>query len=379
MSTAQLLISDSEHHADMLYVSRMFIPDAFIVVGLEHDSGTAWHGLLSPLEVDRAKKDSALDQVHLDTPWREQAKQYQREPSLALTAAAFLHAHDITRITVPGHFPLMYADILRELGFEVHACSGTLFPQRAIKTETEIQHLARAERLTRASMMQAEQFLAACSINDDQTLSHPTSAQVTAADVRAAIETFLIAQGAMPSHTIVACGSQSSDPHQMGSGPIMAHQPIIIDIFPRLLDCGYWGDMTRTYVKGKPDATLKKLYQTVSEGQDIGLNAVCAGASSRSIHQAIVTHFEQQGFPTGLKDGQQQGFFHGTGHGVGLDIHEQPRLSLCDDVLQEQQVVTVEPGLYYPKLGGVRLEDMVVVRAQGCDNLTQHPRQFVIS
>lgn len=379
MPTAQLLISDSEHHADMLYVSRIFIPDAFIVIGIEHEGATQWHGLLSPLEVDRAKKDSALDEVHLDTLWRDKAKEYQREPSLALTAAAFLHAQHITRITVPGHFPLMYADILRELGFEVQASSGTLFPQRAIKTEAEIQHLARAEQLTRASMVQAENFLAACSINNDQTLTHPTSKQVTSADVRAAIETFLIAQDAMPSHTIVACGSQSSDPHQMGSGLILAHQPIIIDIFPRLLDCGYWGDMTRSYVKGTPNAALEKLYQTVLQGQDIGLHAVRSGASSRTIHQAIVQHFEQQGFPTGIKDGKQQGFFHGTGHGVGLDIHEQPRLSMCDDILQERQVVTVEPGLYYPGLGGVRLEDMVVVRNQGCDNLTQHPRQFVIA
>jgi len=376
MTTAQLLISDSEHHADMLYISKIFVPDAFIAIGLCNDNHTTWHGLLSPLEVGRAEKESNFDHVHLDTPWREKASESGSKPSLASIAAAFLQAHDVSEIVVPGQFPLMYADTLRALGFQVTPQQGTLFPQRAIKSEAEIKHLAHAEQLTKASMMQAEQFLAACSIGHDGILRHPDDAKlkIEAKDVRAAIETFLIAQGAMPAHTIVACGQQGCDPHNIGSGFIYAHEPIIIDIFPRLLDCGYWGDMTRTYVKGKASPDIKKMYRTVLEGQDIGLQEVCAGAETRSIHQAILHHFEQQGFHTGMHEGQQQGFFHGTGHGVGLDIHESPRVSLSDDILCCNQVVTVEPGLYYPKLGGIRLEDMVVVRNNGCDNLTQHER-----
>jgi len=376
MTTAQLLISDSEHHADMLYISKIFVPDAFIAIGLCDNNTTTWHGLLSPLEVGRAQKKSHFNHVHLDTPWRDKAKQAGWQSSLASIAAAFLQAHGVSYITVPGEFPLMYADTLRKLGFHITAQQGTLFPQRAIKSEEEINHLTHAEQLTKASMMQAEQFLAACSIGCDQILRHPNDAKqkVEAKDVRAAIETYLIAQGAMPAHTIVACGKQACDPHNMGSGFIYAHEPIIIDIFPRLLDCGYWGDMTRSYVKGKASPDIKKIYQTVLEGQDIGLEHVCAGAKTRDIHQRILNHFEQQGFPTRIKDGQQQGFFHGTGHGVGLDIHEAPRVSLSDDILKSQQVVTVEPGLYYPNLGGIRLEDMVVVRDKGCDNLTQHER-----
>jgi len=376
MPTAQLLISDSEHHADMLYISKIFVPDAFIAIGLQETSGTTWHGLLSPLEIGRAQKESNFDHTHVDTPWRDKARQQDWNISLATIAAGFLQAHDVTHITVPGDFPLMYADTLRQLGFHVRAQEGTLFPQRAIKSNEEITHLAHAEQLTKASMMQAEQFLAACSIASDQILRHPDDAQqkVEAKHVRAAIETYLIAQGAMPAHTIVACGKQACDPHNIGSGFIYAHEPIIIDIFPRLLDSGYWGDMTRTYVKGNASSAIKKMYQVVLEGQDIGLQQVCSGARTRDIHQNILNHFEQQGFPTGSKDGQQQGFFHGTGHGVGLDIHEAPRVSLSDDILQCQQVVTVEPGLYYPNLGGIRLEDMVVVQNQGCDNLTQHER-----
>ncbi|MDQ6990639.1 MAG: Xaa-Pro peptidase family protein [Mariprofundaceae bacterium] len=376
MTTAQLLISDSEHHADMLYISKIFVPDAFIAIGLQENGGTTWHGLLSPLEIGRAQKESNFDHTHVDTPWRKQAHEQGWQASLASIAAAFLQAHHVTHVIVPGEFPLMYADTLRDIGFHVSAQQGTLFPQRAIKSDEEIKHLAHAEKLTKHSMMQAEQFLAACSIGSDKILRHPddTQQKVEAKHVRAAIETFLIAEGAMPSHTIVACGQQGCDPHNIGSGFIYAHEPIIIDIFPRLLDSGYWGDMTRSYVKGKASIDIKTMYQTVLEGQDIGLQQVCSGAKTRDIHQSILNHFEQQGFPTGIKDGQQQGFFHGTGHGVGLDIHEAPRVSLSDDVLQCKQVVTVEPGLYYPNLGGIRLEDMVVVQKQGCDNLTQHER-----
>jgi len=380
-TTAQLIISASEHDADMLYISRIFVPDAFIAIGIENQHDVQWHGLFSPLEVDRAKKQSGFDQVHLDSSWRQKADTLGWTPSLATTAAAFLKEHNITNITVPGQFPLMYADQLRALGLQVTAQQGSLFPERAIKRNNEITQLARAERLTKRSMMQAENFLASCSIGDDKILRHPDDAKtkVKSKHVRAAIETFLIGQGAMPAHTIVACGKEGADPHNIGSGFIRAKQSIIIDIFPRLLDSGYWGDMTRTYVKGKAPSTLKKMYQTVREGQDIGLNKVSDGVHGADIHQAILAHFEKQGFKTAIKQGKQTGFFHGTGHGVGLEIHESPRISIRDDILKTNQVVTVEPGLYYPNIGGIRLEDMVVVQQQGCKNLTKHPRKLEIS
>jgi len=165
----------------------------------------------------------------------------------------------------------------------------------------------------------------------------------------------------------------------MGSGVIAAHQPIIIDIFPRLVSSGYWGDMTRTYVKGKASVELKKMYQTVLEGQSMGLDMVQAGVRTSDIHHKITQHFDEQGFKTGMVDGKQGGFFHGTGHGVGLDIHEEPRVSKNDALLEERQVITIEPGLYYAHIGGVRLEDLVVVREHGCDNLTQFHRQLELA
>jgi len=375
MSRATLMIAASEHDADMLYVSGLFVPDAFIAIEFNNE----WHGLFSPLEVDRARKTSAFDQVHLDTPWRDKARANGWEAGLAGAAAAFLKERHISSVRVPGHFPLAYAEQLKGRGFKVEAATGALFESRVIKTEEEIAHLAKAEKLTKNAMRQAEAFIGECSIGNDAILRHADVAgKVRSKHLRSVIETYLIRNGAMPAHTIVACGRESADPHNIGHGYLRAHQPIIVDIFPRVLSSGYWGDMTRTYVKGKATAEVGKLYQTVKEGQDIGLAMVADGVAGADIHRAITTHFDKQGFKTGVVRGRQGGFFHGTGHGVGLEIHEAPRVSSGDDILKSGHVITIEPGLYYPHLGGVRIEDMVVVRSDGHTNLTRHRRKLEI-
>lgn len=376
MTTATLMIAASEQDADMLYVSRLFVPDPFIAIEIAGE----WHGLFSPLEVDRARKTSAFDHVHLDTPWREKAKSHDWEPGLAAAAAAFLKAHRVATVKVAGHFPFRDALALQHWGFEVKAAENALFEDRIIKSEEEISHLAKAERLTKHAMRQAEIFLGECSIGNDGILRHPEiRGKIRSKHLRSVIETFLIQNGAMPAHTIVACGKEGADPHNIGHGYLKAHQPIIIDIFPRVLATGYWGDMTRTYVKGKASPEIKRLYRTVREGQEIGLSMVGDGIAGADIHRAITAHFERCGFKTGMVRGKQTGFFHGTGHGVGLEIHEMPRISTGDDVLRSGHVVTIEPGLYYPALGGVRIEDMVVVRKSGHTNLTRHPCKLEIA
>ncbi len=375
MKKATVMIAASEHDADMLYISGMFVPDPFIAIEIEGE----WHGLLSPLEVDRARKESSFDQVHIDTPWKEEAGSLGWQAGLASAAAAFLKANRIPALRVPGHFPLACAEQFRGWGFNVECVSGALFERRIIKTEAEIGQLAKAERLTRQAMRRAEMFLAECSIGDDHFLRHRSvHGRVKSQHLRAVIEIHLVQNGAMPAHTIVACGKQSADPHNTGHGYLRAHQPIIIDIFPRLLSSGYWGDMTRTYVKGRASREIKKLYRTVKEGQDIGLNMVSDGMAGAEIHRAITTHFDRQGYKTGVVRGKQVGFFHGTGHGVGLEIHEAPRISTGNDVLKSGHVITIEPGLYYPGVGGVRIEDMVVVRKHGHSNLTCHRRRLEI-
>jgi len=372
---ARLMIAASEQDADMLYLSGVFVPDPFIAIEIDG----VWHGLFSALEVDRARKESSFGEVHLDTPWRQKVKAMGFESGLTSIAALFLQEHGVKRLTVPGQFPLAYAEQLRQHGLKVAPADGAMFPQRLIKSETEVAKLTQSEKLTVQAMRQAERFLHECRIESDGTLRHQDfGGRIGSKHLRSVIDSFLIRHGAIPSHTIVACGRQGADPHNTGHGILKSGQPIIIDIFPRMMKTGYWGDMTRTYVKGKATAEVKAMYRAVRDAQDIGLSMIADGVEGNEIHLAITRHFDASGFKTGTVRGKQCGFFHGTGHGVGLEIHESPRISTSSDILRSGQVVTVEPGLYYPKIGGIRLEDLVVVRQKGCDNLTRHRRKLEI-
>ena len=171
-------------------------------------------------------------------------------------------------------------------------------------------------------------------------------------------------------------GEQACDPHNEGSGPLPAGRGIIFDVFPRSATSRYFADMSRTVVRGAPTSDLKRLYQTVKDAQEEAIEKVKDGAEGMKIHQGICARFEKAGYMTGVVNGRMQGYFHGTGHGVGLDIHEAPRISRTGSLLQEGHVVTVEPGLYYPGLGAVRIEDMVLVTKDGCRNLTDFPKLF---
>ncbi|MEY2543502.1 MAG: Xaa-Pro aminopeptidase, partial [Verrucomicrobiota bacterium] len=139
---------------------------------------------------------------------------------------------------------------------------------------------------------------------------------------------------------------------------------------------GYWGDMTRTVVRGRAGDAQRKLWETVKDGQELALREIKAGIDGMKIHKAIQELFKKRGYPTEVRKGKNVGFFHGTGHGLGLEIHEYPRLQKV--TLKERQVVTVEPGLYYPGLGGVRHEDVVVVTKTGCKILSRFPKQLEI-
>ncbi|MDX8410040.1 MAG: Xaa-Pro peptidase family protein [Mariprofundales bacterium] len=374
----RLMIADSEHDADMLYVSGVFVPDAWIVAQVDGQ----WVGLCSPLEVDRIRKTSRLDKVWLDSEWRQRARsRFGEMPSLAPVAAAFLLDHGVQKVEVPSQFAHGLACQLQQCGLEVVPCQGAFFPQRAIKRDDELRELAHVERLTAKSMVQASHFLAACSIADDGVLRHPDHGRtrLRSAHLRAVIEQWLIAHGAVPSHTIVACGREGADPHNEGSGLLRGNQPMIVDIFPRLTRSGYWGDMTRTFVKGRAGAQVRAMHRAVAAAQQAGIALLQHGVAANEVHAVVAQTLKDHGFVTGVRRGRQQGFFHGTGHGVGLEVHEAPRVSTQGAALQAGHVVTVEPGLYYPGVGGVRIEDLLVVTEEGSTNLTRFHRRLEIA
>ncbi len=373
---ARLIIAASEQDSNLYYATRFLAPDPFIF--LQDRNKTLL--LMSDLEIDRAKAQSTVDEVLSYSVYEAKARTAGgTTPSLIETVTVLLRERAVTRLLVPADFPLLHADRLRKAGFELEPQPDPFFPERLVKRPDEIAAITAAQRATEAAVDDAIRLIASSRIKEG-LLYAPVNGNgkqdtpLTSERIKQVINLRLMELGYVAQHTIVACGEQACDPHNEGSGPLRANQPIILDVFPRSSSTRYFADMTRTVVKGAASDGQKRLYDLVRQGQEIAFGRIKAGADGQAIHEAICALFERAGFQTGPMNGRMQGFFHGTGHGVGLDIHEPPRISRTGARLETGHVVTVEPGLYYPAIGAVRLEDLVVVTDTGCVNLTTYPK-----
>jgi Xaa-Pro aminopeptidase len=284
----------------------------------------------------------------------------------------FLAQRSINGVLVPGSFPIEYGDGLRERGITIQVRPEPFFEQRLVKRSEEVEAISRAMQRTESALDAA--IGAIREANVVEGVLRWRGATLTAERVRRLISTALLEDGLIAQHTIVACGDAACDPHNEGSGPLRAGEAIIIDIFPRDETSRYFADITRTVVKGRAPDALHRMYGAVSAGQSRAFELIRDGSDGEAIHREVQATLEKRGFQTGELNGRMQGFFHGTGHGLGLDIHELPRISKLPTTLRSGNVVTVEPGLYYPGIGGVRIEDVVVVTETGHANLTKYPK-----
>src|SRR5438045_5175481 len=228
--------------------------------------------------------------------------------------------------------------------------------------------IGQALRITEKGLKRAIEVLKASKAGSGKRLRW-NGKTLTSEMLRAEIYSAILRAGGVPLGTIVAGGDQACDPHERGFGPLYADSLIILDVFPRDAKTGYFGDMTRTVLRGRASDAQRKLWETVKAGQALALRHIKAGVDGAAIHKEIQNLFAKRGFPTEMRKGRRVGFFHGTGHGLGLEIHEYPRLQKV--TLQAGEVVTVEPGLYYPGLGGVRIEDVVAVTKTGYKMLSR--------
>jgi Xaa-Pro aminopeptidase len=365
-----ILYADSETNSDTLYATGFFCPDPFIFIRTAKGRRIL---VMSDLEIDRAKSQSNAHRVLSLSKYTAIAEEQSgRAPHPAEVMAVVLRDLKIRGVCVPEHFSAGVADRLRKKGIRVTVVPGPFFVDRLYKTDEEVGAIQRTMRATEKGLHAALEMLRKSSIRNGWVVYR--NKRVTAEMLREVINGTIFDLGCVPKHTIVAPGKHGCDPHDVGSGPVRAHQPVIFDIFPRMEKTGYFGDMTRTVVKGKAPEEVQKMYRAVKAGQALGLRMIRHGAKTAPIHQAILDLFEKRGFKTGLIGGRMQGFFHGTGHGLGLDIHEPPRIALNDLVLEKGMVVTVEPGLYYHPIGGMRIEDTVLVTKTGIKNLTRFPK-----
>jgi Xaa-Pro aminopeptidase len=239
------------------------------------------------------------------------------------------------------------------------------------KTPTEIAAIEEAQRATNAAMNEVIEYLRATDV--------PTSEEA-----HAIIDKVMAEHDCeSPEGHIVASGEQAIEPHERGHGKIARGEAIVIDIFPRSKKTGYFADMTRTVCIGKPNKPeIQRMFDAVVAAQELVESLVRPGVPCKSLQDAAERLFAERGYLTSGKGKEftfAEGFVHAVGHGVGLEIHEKPHIGRkTEDILEEDDVITIEPGLYYKNLGGIRMEDMVLVTKNGCRNLTKFPKNFVI-
>ncbi len=366
---AILLVSASEGDSNMLYAVGMFVPDPFIF--FQHRGAKCV--VMSDLEIDRAKKQSRADHVLSLSDYQKKLRDSGKLPTMIDVLELIFSERGIRALIVPANFSVLLADQLRAKGFSVQIRRDPFFAERETKNNVEVKAITESLRVAVLGLEAGIRLLKKTQSKRDGYL-YVDGSRLTSEMLKTAVNTTIMAQGWVPSHTIISSGNQCVDPHHEGTGPIKANTSIIFDIFPRSQKNGYFGDLSRTVVRGRASDKLKEIYATVQAGQKIGYDLIRDGVNGREVHQKILDLFAARGFPTGRINGRMQGFFHGTGHGLGLDIHEAPRIAPVDATLRTGHVVTVEPGLYYMGVGGVRLEDVVLVKEKGNRNLTDCPQ-----
>jgi Xaa-Pro aminopeptidase len=362
-----LIVADSDRDANMLYATGMFVPDPFIYLRLRGKNFI----VMNDLEIDRARHQAPHCRVlSLSNYQKKLRARGVQQAGFAQIIQTILREKKVGAVFVPQNFPLGLATELQRLQVKIKV-KAEFFAERELKSPAEVKKVSAALMMAEVGMAEAMQALKSAKVSRDRRLMY-RGAPLTSEKLRSIIDCAILQAGGLAAHTIVAGGRQGCDPHEIGHGQLFANELLIVDIFPRSQKTGYFGDITRTVVRGRASEAARKLYDTVLRGQLLAFKQIRTGVSTAEIHQAILGLFDAAGYKTGRRNGRMQGFFHGTGHGLGLEIHEAPRIgSTSRGVLKAGQIVTVEPGLYYPEIGGVRIEDVALVTNRNARNLTQ--------
>ena len=366
-SNGRIIIDCSTTNSDLLYKVGVVVQDPFIYFQIGNTEGV----IVKSLEYSRVKKFAGKNiEVFLPEEIADSADSGKNNKNIL---KCLIKKYNVNCFEVPETFPVLYADFIRDSGVKVKVIEGCFFPEREVKDELEIKHLREAVKTVELCMLRAENIIKESSVDKDNILVW-NSKILTSETLHKEINLEAVKNDAVAQDTIAASGSDSSQPHNVGAGPIKAGTPIVVDIFPRMNKTGYWGDMTRTFVKGKAPEIVKKAYYAVKKAKERAKEMIKAGGIPADVHNSAEGVLNSEGFKTGKKDGEFYGFFHSLGHGVGLDLHEYPLVggkTLKPFLINS--VVTVEPGVYYKEWGGIRLEDMVIVMENGIECITDYP------
>jgi Xaa-Pro aminopeptidase len=367
-----LIYADTVRSPELRHEIPLSIPDPLLYLERNGARHVVTHSLELPrlrsLEglVVHAQEDFGADELR-----RSGRDQYEIRDEIIARACGEL---GISQAVVPAAFPLDVADALRANGVGVSVDRELFDRRRRVKAGAELEGMRRAQRAAEEGMETARTMLKA---------ALGGSTPITVEEIKAAIMQRFLELGASADELIVSHGPQSAIGHDAGSGEILRDEPVVIDLFPRDNESGVYADMTRTFVFGEPTDELREWHGLCKEALDRALGEIRAGVTGRSVFDGTCEIFEAAGYPTPRKKKEgvplEEGFMHSLGHGVGLEVHEAPLLGLLGtDPLVAGDAVSVEPGLYRPGYGGLRLEDLVVVTDDGCENLTDFPYELTL-
>ncbi|MCE0484733.1 MAG: M24 family metallopeptidase [Methylacidiphilales bacterium] len=369
MSSARLMCAASGHDADLLYATHFYADDPFVwweVAGKQHMA-------LTPLEIDRARPVVArAAKVRLHAIG-EFLPVKAKDLSAWAVITGLARQFQIKSFVVPEQFPAGLLENLRHAGLKITVSHEPFFPQRRVKTKEEVAALTTALRVAETGLRRGIEVLKA-SRPDKRGFLKWAGHPLTSERLRAEMDSAVLHAGGTPANTIVAGGDQGCDPHERGHGPLRANETIVLDIFPRHARNHYFGDLTRTVVRGRASEALRKQYATVQSGKRWVMKQMRDGTDGTALQKELIERFWNAGYPTEQRKGRWVGMFHGVGHGLGLDLHEAPRFA--SGKLFSGLSITVEPGLYYPGVGGVRIEDVVIVGKTGVHNLTKFEEEL---
>jgi Xaa-Pro aminopeptidase len=325
----------------------------------------------------RARQHARADQIACPADFApESGLSGDRETATAQSVAECLRRAGVKEVFADRTLPLIYADIIRQADIDVVCDAEMGILDRRAKDEQEIAWLREAQKTTEDVMQMACTLICTAKVRADGVLLNGTEAW-TSESLRAIVDSWLLERGYTNPPPIIAGGPTGADCHNIGSGELKTGLPVIIDIFPRNRATHYNGDCTRTAVNGEISDTLQRMHAAVVKAKAAATAATRPGATGEEVHLATRQSILASGYNMGLPGPDDPDSLctmpHGTGHGIGLDVHEPPLLDLKGPELVIGDALTIEPGLYRRDLGGIRVEDMVIVTADGCDNLNALP------
>ncbi len=362
---AALIIAASENDANLFYATKFLAPDPFIYLQTSEKRII----FVSDLEFERAKKQAKVDEIISINKYKKNSSKFIE------IAEKILKEYRIRNILVPENFRLADYSFLTDKGYKIDFKEEPFFEKRLIKTNEEVEAIKETQKYLEEALDEAIRFLRVCTIKDG--FIWYDKKQVTSEDIKRIINLRLVKNNCNAKHTIVSCGNDAVEPHNEGYGALKANEQIIIDIFPQSMNTMYYADMTRTIVKGKAPLKLKNIFETVLKAQQLAISIVKTGVDGKDIETKVREYFEKNNYKTNFND-KKQGFIHNLGHGIGLEIHEYPRVGGSSFKLQEGNVITIEPGLYYEDKGAVRIEDMILVTKNSYINLTKYPKYLEV-